>query len=101
MMRLLLLSVFVTLSAGVAQAASNPWQRACRIESGVFWVLEGDNEYSMCFLGNSAIGAEDLFKFKTSEGETESIQAYRAKNYSSNLDSVCDDSGAEIGRAHV
>lgn len=98
MMRVLFLS-FIMISMGAASFAANnnPWMRTCRIDQGQFWVLKsGSEELSMCFFGDSGVGAESFFLFKTNEGPTQAIQAYKNRNSSSARGGVCGAFDAEL-----
>ncbi|UXR63496.1 hypothetical protein EZJ49_10460 [Bdellovibrio bacteriovorus] len=102
MVRVLLLAGIMLIFAGTATwaVASNPWIRTCRIEEGQFWVLKaGSEEYSMCFFGNAAVGAEALFMFKAKTGSTEAVQAYKNRNASSARGGVCGSFDAEVVQA--
>lgn len=97
MMRVLFSSLMLSFFAITTQAAgSNPWLRTCRIDQGIFWVLQGQEEYSMCFFDQAAVGAEAFFTFKTGSGDSLAIQAYRGQNQSSSTDQVCENAGAEL-----
>lgn len=97
MMRVLLLSLVMSLSAGSALAAgnSNPWMRVCRIDGGLFYNLTGSEDYVMCFFDNAGVGAEAFFKFKTKGGDTLALKAYRNQNVTADADQVCAASGAQ------
>ncbi len=93
MMRVLLLTLVIGLSAGAANAANNnPSMRACRIDQGIFWILNGaqNQEYVMCFFDNAAVGAEEFFEFKSNQGVSLALQAYR------NGASSCENAGATL-----
>lgn len=87
MMRILLLTLVIGLSSATAMA-SNPMIRACTIAEGTFWVLEGGQEYPMCFFDNAGLGALEFFKFKSNQGVSLAIQAYKAGS------SSCQSAGA-------
>lgn len=98
-MRILLLAgmmIFTTANA-LAAPNRNPWMRTCRIEAGQFWVLKaGSQEYTMCFFGEAAIGAEALFLFKTNAGIVDAVSAYKSRNASSARGGVCGSYDAEV-----
>ena len=98
MVRILLLAGMI-IFAGVSSFAANnnPWMRACRIEAGQFWVLKaGSEEYSMCFFGESAVGAEALFQFKSKSATPEAVVAYKNRNASSARGGICGSFDAEV-----
>jgi hypothetical protein len=99
MMRVLLLSIMMMGSGTSAWAANNnPWMRACRIDQGQFWVLNvgNHNDLALCFFGNSGVGAEALFLFKTNAGVPLAIQAYKNRNSSPTGGGVCGSFGADL-----
>lgn len=106
MMRVLLLTLVLGLSfaANFAKANpnSNPWMRTCRIDQGIFYGLttaESQDGYLwMCFFDDSPIGAEEFFLFKTNQGESLAIEAYR--NHSLQSGYNCESIGAETVSAN-
>lgn len=96
LMRNLLLTINILLVSGSAIATNNPLIRACRLENGQFWVLHsGDKDLALCFFDEAAVGAEALFKFKTSES-TQAIDAYRNRKSSFTKGGVCGAFDAEV-----
>ncbi|XGC79379.1 hypothetical protein ACES2L_08560 [Bdellovibrio bacteriovorus] len=95
-MRNLLLTITILLASGSVLAANNPLIRACRLESGQFWILHTtDKDLAMCFFDEAAIGAEALFKFKTSE-PTQALEAYKSRKSSFTKGGVCGAFNAEV-----
>lgn len=97
-MRVLLLALSMMFASSAFAANNNPWMRACRIEAGQFWVLktESNSELVMCFFNNAAIGAEALFLFKSNQGVSKSIQAYKNRKSSGARGGVCGSFGATL-----
>ncbi|UOF01969.1 hypothetical protein [Bdellovibrio reynosensis] len=95
-MRNLLLTFIILLGPFVVVAANNPLIRACRIENGQFWLLHaGDKDLALCFFDEAAVGADALFKFKTSE-PTQAIDAYKNRKSSFTKGGVCGAYDAEV-----
>lgn len=100
-MRVLLISLVMIFSGTYSWASNNnPWMRTCRIDQGQFWVLKaGSSDLALCFFGNSGVGAEAFFLFKTNTSPVEALQVYKNRKSSSPRGGVCGSFGADLVEA--
>ncbi len=98
MVRVLLLALSMMFASSAFAANNNPLMRACRIEAGQFWILktEANAELVMCYFNNAGIGAFSLFQFKSNQGVSKAIQAYKTRKSSAARGGVCGSFGATL-----
>lgn len=77
MQTLSLLAVLsLTFLFSTAHAIKNPYHRFC-LPEGYLWTLgTGNKELPLCKIQSAAIGADDIFKFKTENIKSLSIQLF-------------------------